>query len=204
MCHGVPSGLVLEKYLSDIEAKTYDKVVSIEFRCKKQIGNIWNSKYAAVKFKSGKVKYVNYDSCRFLKGFACGLFFRPSCGTCPFVCKERISDITIGDAWGIEKTTDLNPHQGVSLILVNSNKAKKIIERLSKFMEVHDANYEELVNGNSRLRSLDKGHINRDDFFDKMNSKSFDKIVCKFIPKINIIKRIASKVKHSILRGVKK
>ena len=69
----------------------------------------------------------------FLKGYYNRLFYRKSCAECPFAVPDRMSDITVGDAWGIEKSkTGWNPVEGVSLILLNSSKGNNYYLNLIK------------------------------------------------------------------------
>ena len=63
-----------------------------------------------------------------------GLYFkennyRESCYRCQYASLPRLSDITIGDCWNIEEIeSTVKSKEGVSLILVNSNKGKKIFD----------------------------------------------------------------------------
>ena len=53
---------------------------------------------------------------------------RQSCYSCMFASKSRITDFTIADFWGIEKVKpDLDYTKGVSLLTVNSEKGKKLL-----------------------------------------------------------------------------
>ncbi len=58
--------------------------------------------------------------------------FRHSCGKCHFSNTKRPSDLTIADYWGWEKTDpNINADdKGVSLILVNTEKGRKLFENI--------------------------------------------------------------------------
>lgn len=64
--------------------------------------------------------------------------FRRSCEKCHFCNTKRPSDITIADFWGWEKTDpNINKDdKGVSLILVNSEKGRRLFEAVRKDMDV--------------------------------------------------------------------
>lgn len=72
------------------------------------------------------------DTNTFLRGFLSDFYLRPSCHDCPAKCLKGGSDITIGDFWGIQ---DLKPEfdddKGVSVLLINSNKALETVQKLS-------------------------------------------------------------------------
>ena len=55
------------------------------------------------------------------------------CYSCKFSNIERNSDITIGDFWGVEDVfPELNPGKGVSLILTNTDKGQRILNRIQQ------------------------------------------------------------------------
>lgn len=195
ICHGVSSSSVLERYYIANE-KARNSIVKMDFREKVQKGKNVDTKCAVLHYQNGKKRVVDYNKSGFLRGFANGLFFRPSCSTCPFACTERISDLTIGDAWGIEKEKlKLNPHQGVSLILVNSEKGERWIEQIKERMLVYEVSVERMVSGNGRLKSPDKGHVKRKEFFNRYMNEDFEKLVQDLIPRISFIRRIGHKIK---------
>ena len=79
----------------------------------------------------------------FLKGFFTGLLFRNSCYSCRYACNERVSDITIADFWGWEKT---NPNfnkdnKGCSLVLLNTEKGCKLFEAIKDRLNTIPANF---------------------------------------------------------------
>lgn len=53
---------------------------------------------------------------------------RRSCSYCHYTNLKRIGDITVGDQWGIPKDSLYEDDKGLSLILVNSEKGKALLE----------------------------------------------------------------------------
>lgn len=201
VCHGVPSSKTLERYLQSRDRRSC-KVIGIDFREKvtKRNGTV-DSKCAVLHYADGTDKIVDYESSGFLRGFACGLFFRPSCAVCPFACASRVSDLTIGDAWGIEKENPkLNPHEGVSLILVNTEKGDAAVEQMKHTMTLEEVCTETLVSGNGRLKSPDRGHQKRSEFFDRFESEDFEKLIQEYIPRISFVRRAGHEIKR-LIRG---
>ena len=123
------------------------------------------------------------------------MFFRPSCSICQFATSSRVSDITIGDYWG-SKEHDV--HKGLSLVFANSDKGLDIVEKLNETSIVMDVDLDFAVAHNARLRNPDKGHKNRQDFFDSLDKENFEKLVQKYAPKIPNWKKVAHKIKNSI------
>lgn len=195
VCHGVANSDILERYFSSNEKKG-NSIVRIDFREKVEKKNRVDSKCAALHYQNGKKKIVDYDKSGFLRGFANGLFFRPSCSICPFACDKRISDITIGDAWGIEKEKlELDPHKGVSLILINSEKGEQWIEKMKETMFMEEVEEEKVISGNARLKAPDRGHIKRKEFFDKYLDEDFECLMQSLIPRISFIRKAGHRMK---------
>lgn len=198
VCHGVPSGKVLEAYLRQKDRRN-DPVTGMDFRLKKYTDKKWDSKYAEIHYASGKKAVVDYDSSGFLRGFANGLFFRPSCSCCPFAQSKRVSDLTIGDYWGIENTIpSLDPHQGVSLILVNSEKGCRYLQNMAQYMHYYPTELEPAVKGNARLRKPDHGHNGRNLFFLELDSADFERLVQRFAPRVTVIRKMGHKIKKML------
>lgn len=117
----------------------------------------------------------------------------------PSLKKNRCSDITIGDAWGITHTyPELNVHQGVSLLMINSTKGTLFFNDIQKYMVLKEISIDNLVSGNARLRSPDKGHDKRDLFFHMQESTNFDTLIYRCIPKHSFIKRLGHKIKQCL------
>lgn len=52
---------------------------------------------------------------------------RPSCYSCHFKGIQRISDITLGDFWGIENVyPDFSKNRGVTLVILQSKRGERL------------------------------------------------------------------------------
>ena len=84
------------------------------------------------------------------------IMFRHSCGKCHYANTRRPSDITIADFWGWEKTDpNINADdKGVSLILVNTEKGRKLFEQIKGKMNIVPAQLENCLQPNLRHPSI--------------------------------------------------
>ena len=124
LCHGVPSPGVWSKYLN--ECFSVADIRSINFRDKKELG--WICKDCSITFKDGS-KILSDD---YTKLFHKSIILRRSCEDCQYSKLPRPADITLGDWWGIsEYARDLNDQKGLSFVLINTKKGKKIYSLLS-------------------------------------------------------------------------
>ena len=72
----------------------------------------------------------------FYKEFIAELVNRISCTSYVFACKNRVTDFTIGNLWGMDKILPelKDDDKGESLLLVNSKKGKDLFEKIKDEM----------------------------------------------------------------------
>lgn len=151
VCHGVPSPYIWRDYIIYYEKKYKKKIVSVDFRDKKEYG-WWRHKETFtlennVKLTPKCVPFTNL--------FYKHIMFRSSCGSCHFCNTIRPSDITIADFWGWEK---INPEfnkddKGVSLLLINTEKGKELFKAINKRLYTFQAKLEDCLQPNLKQPS---------------------------------------------------
>ena len=130
ICHGTPKPKFWEDYKSWIEKKYNSKISGASFRDKKNS----DAKYSMrITLHSGKELVNTLESSIFTRLFLRRLIMEEGCYRCPFANMQRQGDITLGDFWGIESIMPEFPSKGgVSLVLVNTEKGKRLIEEIKK------------------------------------------------------------------------
>lgn len=143
ICHGTPTVDTLKDSLSkNVLSMNFDNV---EFR---DSGNF------KLSFKKeGKVIWTRplaHDL--YMKGFFKAIFYRECCYKCVFARQERVSDMTLGDFWGLDMTSvDTTMDKGISLVLVNSEKGNTLMAMVDGDVEKVARPLEEAVAGNKQL-----------------------------------------------------
>ena len=95
----------------------------------------------------------------YLTGFMYGLFYRPSCYQCKYAGSSRVSDLTIGDFWGLGNKVPFNyPKEKVSVILVNTSAGANLLSKCSDSLFIVERTVEEAIEGNSQLQCPAKKH----------------------------------------------
>ncbi len=125
ICHGVPSPMVWDKYIS-FKAKSENPQVS--FR-DKRFG--WH--YFSMKIKDNKkVSLKTLEDDWFLKLFLDNTILRPSCYSCRAKEQGSSADITIADCWSPRKVSNTikDTDEGLSLILINSKQGNDFFDKL--------------------------------------------------------------------------
>lgn len=155
ICHGAPGQEIFNKYKKELQERQQSKLLQYTFRNKETLenGTTYN-RSSCIVFKNGVKRLVTRFTDDYLKLFyTAGYHFRPSCYPCRFKQPDRVGDITIGDAWGIEKIyPNLNPLHGVSLVLVNTTTGREYIPFLREKMDVYSCEYDYAVQNNKPLR----------------------------------------------------
>ena len=108
------------------------------------------------------------------------IMFRKSCGKCHFTNLHRPSDITIADFWGWEKT---NPtfnadNKGCSLVLLNTEKGRKLFEAVSERLNTIPAKLDDCMQPNLRHPSVIDPR--RDQFEKEYSQKGFKYVFYKY------------------------
>jgi len=174
ICHGAPSALLWKQYLSFIQKKS--KLKSYTFRSKEMS---WQGYNVKAEFEDGKSKINTSDVMIYVNIFGSDLALRPSCYNCKFTNLYRISDIMIGDFWGIEKSLpELDDDKGVSLIFVNTSKGQVVFEEIKDKIDFVQSNTKDCLQPN--LQQPTKCPTNRDQFWSDYQKFGFDYIAKKY------------------------
>ena len=149
VCHGVPSPLTFEKYISYLSDKSHQKVTGIEFRNKM---HGWARPTVVVEYEDGSKKKRSHLRDLYYEAFNHSLLQRPACFKCKYATGNRVGDITIGDFWGWKKAgLKMSTQEGVNCCLLNTEKAKEVFPQLE--IDTNSVMVESIIQGNFHLRN---------------------------------------------------
>jgi len=124
ICHGVPSPKAFNDFILWLKEK--ENFNEYYFRNKEFS---WRGDSASINTVEGfrKNKFVS----SFMNLYYSNLITDEACFNCKFTTKERVSDITISDFWGIENTAlEFEDSLGVSMVIINTQKGKELFEKI--------------------------------------------------------------------------
>lgn len=171
ICHGVPSPLCFELYYKSINK--YSKLRDVEFR-NKAYG--WNNFSMVFSYEDGTVYKNDKNHDLFLKCFFDNVFLRPSCYACKYKALEKHSDVTLADFWGINRIDSSKfDNDGVSAILINSQKGAETISSLSNELILSDVAVQDIIDSNSALVRSAINNRMRNVFFRRINKMDIQK-----------------------------
>ena len=208
ICHGVASPKVWAKYLQEQERKQKAKVIGVSFRSKRKG---WKKFSMELLFSNQKRYCKTLDKDAMLQFFLKDYSLRPSCYDCKFKEKKHISDFTLADFWGIEHIKpEMCDEKGVSLLFLNSEKAKSIFEELQPKMYFEAVEIEKVIPYNSAILYSVKAPARREEFFVDIHQKGINSVYRKYclapLPKriINSLHLLLYKLKRKIKRRKEK
>lgn len=166
ICHSVNSPYAYEAYLKDIERQNGQTIKSVWFRNKEKG---WGQPSTRIDFIDSDKYYIkdkNEDD--YYKGFLkYHLYSRPSCSACRFKGIERISDITLGDAWGVN--IDKNKYHGVSTAIIHSDKGQKLFDDIKSKIYFEQKLVDMLKKGNVNLLNSIQPGVHSEYFYSRLS-----------------------------------
>lgn len=184
ICHGVPTQKMLKDEMN-LHVADISKLSRVTFR---------ENGYFLKLYKDNKCIFTEGDNTNFyFYRFLNAMFFRENCYDCKYAKKQRVSDITIGDFWGLKSEKDefKDENKGISLVMPNTEKGEKFVEECLKSMIFEKRSVDEAINGNSQLNHPAQKHENYEKFM-KLYAKKGYRIACK---RTRTLKQILKSVK---------
>lgn len=181
ICHGVPSQKLLFedlKILYGIDKKIFEYITfrdSNGFHLK-----IYKTKEDYKSKLAFKSRYANLD--QYYKNFLRGNIYRENCYECNYAKRERISDITIGDFWGLSKDSKINDDikAGISSVIILTEKGLQLINKILPIFLYEERTYEEVYLHNEQLNNPMKKKkqyfIYKDNYLSKGFKRTFKKM----------------------------
>ena len=169
ICHGVSSPLLFRKYIGWLGGKMNGKVLAYNFRDKSEG---WGLGYKT-KTKT-KTKTLPSTLDPYYYNFLKGSNYRECCYDCRYCTKERISDMTIGDYWGIEKEhPKFYSTKGVSVVLLNTRKGTDCYSECEGDFLVCESEFEKAVRKNHNLIRPTQRTEQRDSIYARMDAPDY-------------------------------
>lgn len=154
ICHGTPSSIFLKDYIQKDLKIDAARVTNVMFRLP--------DAYSLCVFENDKLLYksnnlwTHHYEDLYMDTFIDGCTSRYSCNTCHYAKPERISDITIGDFWGLGNEVsdkEIPEHKnGISCVLPITEKGMLLVEAIRHCLNIYERPVTEAINGNDQLR----------------------------------------------------
>lgn len=189
ICHGVPSLQMLNDYVKILNKRFLGKTIQLVFRDKSSKKSFC-ARIDIERRKGLKQLYLGAHYMSYYKYFLEGAIYRDSCYVCPYACMDRVSDITIGDYWGIgkyhsedvarrnaEKRTDW------SCLLVNTPKGKVFLTKYGDVLEMYQSKALYVAETNQQLNKPSNMPAERDEMMRLYREEGYSGIERTFVRK---------------------
>jgi acetyltransferase-like isoleucine patch superfamily enzyme/coenzyme F420-reducing hydrogenase beta subunit len=180
ICLGINSPKIFRKYLESLERQYKAKVISVQAK-NKDLG--WRSLAIKIIFSNGRTYLREGHKDDFTRGFIeAHCYCRPVCYKCKYKGFPRISDITLGDFWGIEKfERAMDDNMGTSAVLLNTQKGIAYFESIKNKIVSKEVPLCDVLPGNLALMSsVALPTINRCQYYEDVDKLSFDAVAKKY------------------------
>lgn len=175
-CHGVFSPQIWQEYIELLEKKFGEKIVYISFRDKDKG---WRNKYLKVTTETKDISNFCNNHASVLRIYEQNISLRESCYQCPYMCLERVGDLSIGDFWGIERVAPkLDRNTGVSAVIVNNHKGEWMIENIKDTMMLNEFTEDDILQ--QVLKEPTKKHSKRNRFIEDYQNGGISSILEKY------------------------
>lgn len=168
LCHGVPSPAVWKKYLEwQVKRHGAGRVQRVFFRNKDRG---WKQYAVELVFDNGRTYTKVHREDPFMQMFLGNICLRPSCHACRFKGLDRPSDLTIGDAWGVDSVEPgMDDDKGTSVILIHSAGGEKLLAEAAQGIRLRRTEVERILPPSADSRKSVAPHPGRKKFFRALN-----------------------------------
>lgn len=182
VCHGVGSQAYFDKYM-EFAKERYGKIKALRFRSKEYAG--WSCGGGVVVVDTSnsekKIPYRDFDN-YYYSYFLSGDIYRKCCYSCKYANTKRVGDFSLGDYWGVEALKlPLQTEDGCSLLLVNNDRAEKLLETVVDLDKV-ETTIEQAAHCNKQLNEpsrLPESRQKRIEEYVLMNGQQIQKVYLK-------------------------
>lgn len=144
ICHGTTYPKVAEEYVTGLEKKYGAPVNAFTVRYKKEG---WLPVYIRAEFQNGKIFELPFYHSEY--GYAFSIFLSHGCYSCQFRNENHPGDIVIGDFAGIHPDMPNYNRNGVSIILILTEKGDTLFQQIDQSVfRLHEESFEYAIANN--------------------------------------------------------
>ena len=189
VCHGAPPLQLFNDFLPIIAKRFGGKIQQFAFR-DKSCGKDYCARIELGRGGKGHRLYLRAPYLSYYQYFLDCTIFRESCYACPFASVERVSDLTIGDYWGVRQFHDEDIKSGSipqrkewSCILVNSQKGEDFLAQYGNDLLLYPTKVDWITQNNRQLRNPSQKSVYREEFLKQYAEFGYSAIEKDFIKK---------------------
>lgn len=163
VCHSVPSPMAWRKYVKYRAQADNNGIFPSQINLRSKATG-WSRYHYSNQFNytNGNIHTERSGESLYMKLFVGGFISREACADCHFKGYHRVSNLTLGDFWGIwDIAPEMDDDKGTSVLLVHSNKGYAILERIKNNLRLQEVSLQEASAQNQAMLTASKANSNR-------------------------------------------
>lgn len=201
VCHGVPSPMAWKAYVEYRAKQDANGELPKAINLRSKNTGWSNYRYSNVfEYENGKQYSILNSDSLFMKLFVGDYISRPSCENCKFKGYNRVSDITLGDFWGIwEIDPEMDDNKGTSVVLIQSEKGQALWDEISNKIKFKEVSLEQASQQNPSMLVSSKANLKREEVLNQIREGHIEECENLFVqPKISMMDKIKGKIQRLI------
>ena len=187
ICHGVPPLQMLNDYLQILSKRLRGPIVGFRFR-DKTCAKPFTASIDVRKGQKRKRIFIKASLLSYYRHFLNASIYRENCYSCPYACGKRVSDITIGDYWGIEKchaedfqSGQIPRRKDWSCVLVNTEKGADFLKEHGDQLFLHPSRLALVAQENRQLNKPSEKEKKRQQILAVYKDKGYNGVEATFL-----------------------
>lgn len=165
ICHGPTPAKVHRQYVEHLEQRFDSRLTDFSVKRKK---GAWTPGYLYAAFENGAVYEQPFYHTEY--GYAFATLAGKACYSCQFRGNNRTGDLMLGDFWGATEQDAFWNKEGVSSILVHTEKGKQLLLDTAD-LRLFDTTFQKIVEGNPNIIQPRSERANRAKFEQLLESR---------------------------------
>ncbi len=163
VCHGIPSPKAWTEYVSYRARQDADGKLPVSINLRSKTTGWSRYQYSNVfEYPDAISHSAKSGQSLFMQLFVGDYINRESCENCRFKGYSRVSDITLGDFWGIwDIDSDMDDDKGTSVILIHSEKGNNLWQNIHNRIVSKQVTLEQASAQNPSMLVSSKANPNR-------------------------------------------
>lgn len=184
VCHSVPAPMAWREYVRYRTAQDNNGKKPNAVNLRSKLSGWTNYQYSNLfTYADGHTHAAKSGESLYMKLFVGGYINRESCANCQFKGYIRVSDLTLGDFWGIwDIAPEMDDNKGTSEVLVQSERGAALLQSISAQLVVKPVTLEEASSQNQAMLKTAQLHARWAEALEKIRNGQIGDCESWFIP----------------------
>lgn len=195
VCHSVPSPRAWREYVHYRAKQDHGGKLPVEINLRSKITGWSRYQYSNMfLYEDGSTHIAGSGDSLYMRLFVGGFISRNACEHCRFKGYDRVSDLTVGDFWGIwDIAPEMDDNKGTSIILVQSEQGAVLLEKIADSLVLRPVSPEEASRQNPAMVAQIRGNDRKHEAMKRIRSG-----------KIDACRKLLEGSQNRILSGIKR